>query len=368
MANSIADRVASLKRITESFSTTADRVDREAGVIYGVRCLGSESRNGRRYSDKALDSATQLYEGMTVYVDHRKGDGSPNRGLLEEVGVLKSSRKSDGAVYADLHYLKSHAASEQIIERIERGMPLGMSHDAEGPVNRDGSETIVEDITHVFSVDIVRNPATNSTLFESVQQEAKPMARKIKKVLEQHSKRIPAAKRLLEMDGDPMEMDMAYEPVAEEPSPEEDVNAAIASLVMAILAEELTIDEKLAKIEGVLRSAANEPAPADAPASDPGDNPPAEDAVTEEVKQLRQQLARFDRNEAIREACEEIGVSVADLGKDRLELVRSASDNKSARKLIESWAPSLKPRSKPQGVASRRLVEENTYESSRRRW
>lgn len=39
------------------------RVDRDAGVIRGVKLLGLNSRNGRRYREGALVEAIGLYEG-----------------------------------------------------------------------------------------------------------------------------------------------------------------------------------------------------------------------------------------------------------------------------------------------------------------
>jgi hypothetical protein len=50
------------------------RVDREAGVIRGVKVLGLESRNGRTYLPEALAQAAQLYEDAKVNVNHPKGN------------------------------------------------------------------------------------------------------------------------------------------------------------------------------------------------------------------------------------------------------------------------------------------------------
>src|SRR4029079_5122261 len=52
--------------------TFSDRhtVDRDAGVIRGVKVLGRESRNGREYSDRALHEAARLYDGIGVNLNH----------------------------------------------------------------------------------------------------------------------------------------------------------------------------------------------------------------------------------------------------------------------------------------------------------
>ena len=47
-------------------------VDRQAGVIRGVKILGLESRNGRSYLPEALSQAAPLYEGAKVNVNHPK--------------------------------------------------------------------------------------------------------------------------------------------------------------------------------------------------------------------------------------------------------------------------------------------------------
>ena len=49
------------------------RVDRQAGVIRGVKVLGLESRNGRTYLPEALAQAAQLYEDAKVNVNHPEG-------------------------------------------------------------------------------------------------------------------------------------------------------------------------------------------------------------------------------------------------------------------------------------------------------
>src|SRR5689334_17588787 len=51
----------------------AMRVDREHSVLRGVKLLGIESRNGRRYLPTALAQAAALYENAKVNVNHPKG-------------------------------------------------------------------------------------------------------------------------------------------------------------------------------------------------------------------------------------------------------------------------------------------------------
>ena len=145
------------------------RVDQQAGVIHGVKILGRQSRNARVYSDAALEQAAELYEGIGVNIDHPDERALPEqRKLWECFGHLQNVRKQQDGVYGDLVFLRSHSMANQICEAAER-MPsqLGLSHNAEGVVSHHDGQAIVESITKIHSVDLVRNPATNNGLFES---------------------------------------------------------------------------------------------------------------------------------------------------------------------------------------------------------
>src|SRR5690606_32058205 len=56
-------------RLLETTYSGVLRVDRAAGVIRGVKILGTTSRNGRTYTDAALEQAAKLYEGLGVNID-----------------------------------------------------------------------------------------------------------------------------------------------------------------------------------------------------------------------------------------------------------------------------------------------------------
>lgn len=152
--------------ITERVELSEVRVDRKNGVIRNARLLGRDSKNGRRYSDRAMESAMKFYPGMDIRVEHAKRAGQ-QRGLLETIGyVLDGSVKpgNDGAAYGDLQLFTTNPAAQQILEMAEKNpRVLGLSHDADAELN--GS--IVEDVTGINSLDFVRRPATNSNLFES---------------------------------------------------------------------------------------------------------------------------------------------------------------------------------------------------------
>lgn len=158
----------SRQRVTERCDISHARVDRKEGVIKGARLLGRKSKNGRSYTDRAMESAAKLYKGMDLRVDHAEKPGS-KRGVLETIGYVIDDANlrvdlTEGAVYGDLQIFTESAAGRQLLEMAERNPgKLGLSHDA--MADMDG--TVVEDVQAVNSLDFVRNPATNSNLFES---------------------------------------------------------------------------------------------------------------------------------------------------------------------------------------------------------
>lgn len=155
-------------RLCESLPT-AIKVDRENGVIRGVKILGLESANGRSYSREAVSKAKGLYEGRSVNVNHaNKLKPGEDRRLEDRFGRLTNVREESSGLYGDLEYIKSHSMAESVIEAAER-MPeqLGLSHCAEGRLAKRNGKNLVEEITSVRSVDLVSDPATTRSLFES---------------------------------------------------------------------------------------------------------------------------------------------------------------------------------------------------------
>jgi hypothetical protein len=144
------------------------RVDRTAGVIRGVKVLGLQSRNGRRYRERALAEAVKLYEGAKVNVNHPKGHPLSPRDYQDRLGVIcgVQLRPSEG-LFGDLHFNPKHALSEQLMWDAEHASQnVGLSHNVLAQTTREGNETIVEAITKVQSIDLVADPATTRGLFE----------------------------------------------------------------------------------------------------------------------------------------------------------------------------------------------------------
>lgn len=151
-------------QLIEHSTWASDAIDTEAGVIKGVKILGTKSKNGREYSATILEQAKGKYEGLGINLDHQKG----NRRVSDGFGRIRGVELRQDGLYGDLEYLKSHPFAGQFVESAER-MPeqVGLSHSAEGRVSKQGDREVVEEISEVYSVDVVRYPATTKGLFES---------------------------------------------------------------------------------------------------------------------------------------------------------------------------------------------------------
>lgn len=156
-----------------------NRVDRERGVIRGVKIVGLVSRNkreskkGRRYTHECLTAAKRLYEGLKVRCNHPSRVAQvagEDRKTEDVLGQLENVRVGTDGLYGDLRYLKTHPLAERLCEAAER-MPgaFGLSHDvAKWQGDYDGTGTYVITAIHqVDGVDLVDSPGTTSGLFES---------------------------------------------------------------------------------------------------------------------------------------------------------------------------------------------------------
>ena len=155
--------------LVETTFSQSPRVDREAGVIRNVKVLGRTSKNGREYSDPALNDVVRIYEGVKVRVDHPpKNEPGKERQFVDAFGRLEKLRRGDDGVYADMPYKKAHPLAELVCESAERfPTEFGLSHNAEGTVVQKDGKVIVESITRARGVDVVDSPASTQGIFES---------------------------------------------------------------------------------------------------------------------------------------------------------------------------------------------------------
>lgn len=281
-------------------------VNRETGIIRGVKALGRESKHGRTYSDKALRDAAGLYEGVKVNIDHpNRQKGAIERGFTEAIGELRNATVREDGVYADLHYAKSHPYAELLAESAERfPKKFGLSHVADGDEVRKGGKSIVESISRVISVDVVGSPATNAGLFESEDPEmpkaAKP--RTVQQILESapDGELKTRLTRLVEAEMLPAEtpVEAVTEPAAD---PNEDVKSALkkaaGGIVGKMLDGDLDKNEGLKKLRELLGMG-------EKLSDKPGDAVPAElpAEMAESFNQLKGKLALMEAKTALLEA------------------------------------------------------------------
>lgn len=147
----------------EQTALTRERIDREAGILFGVRILGIESKHGYRYAIDAQKAAVGRFEGMALGVDHDY-DGRAMR-VGEAWGTISNPRVDEKGTVGDVRYLKSHDRTEQILEDAERGIGLfSISPVCASCVEDRATRTVTSFAPK--RCDLVVRGATTRTLFE----------------------------------------------------------------------------------------------------------------------------------------------------------------------------------------------------------
>jgi len=160
-----------IRTIEAVASSTGMEVDRDAGIIHGVKILGLVSDNNRKYMPEAVRKAKSLYEGIKVNIDHPAESGDV-RSAEDRFGKLINVKYVEGeGLYGDLMFLKSHPMAERICEAAERNDmndTFGLSHNAQGDGQEDDQGCfVVSSIVEVRHVDLVADPATTKSLREA---------------------------------------------------------------------------------------------------------------------------------------------------------------------------------------------------------
>jgi hypothetical protein len=334
-------------------------VDRDAGVIRGVKILGRQSRNRREYSDQALRDAARLYEGVGVNLNHADSrDTARNRPVEAGFGWLTGVALRPEGVFGDLHFFKSHPQAAVIIEAAERNPNrFGLSHNAQGRVAQCQGKTVVESIRHVCSVDLVQNPATNAGLFES---EENPMSvtasRTIRHILSATHGTALASLLTDDRLARLVETDVG---IPADAPPDVQSAAAFKALIDAVLDDaNLELVDKLARIRTVLETQDGnaEAAAGRPPAAESAAPAAASDAL---AGQLVERIERLETLTACRELLENHDRACDGTRLRALAALTSPDDRV---RLIESWperASAGFPSSgrSPRPAISRPLVE-----------
>lgn len=153
----------------------------EGGILLrGVKLLGYESDNGRRY----VKPSPALYEGVKINLDHPDAF-TGQASVRDTIGVAEGVVVNDEGVFAGVRLNPHHPNAEQIAWVAENApMTMGMSHVAyteeveeEGDFNGD---IPLFEVVKVVSVDLVGRPATTNGMFE--QQEDAAMKERIEQL------------------------------------------------------------------------------------------------------------------------------------------------------------------------------------------
>lgn len=198
-------------RLTETYSRVISedtRIDAARGVIFNVKLNGNRSKNARSYPDSTLERATPLFEGAKVYADHDDHPLAAQRGVtaVRQVGSLlgrmRNVRFAKGGHRADFHVLPSKRGLLEDVKADPEA--FGFSHVIDGRIaqrRNEAGEEVVEEITHVASVDLVTDPATTRSVFEHRQPKETAMSADVQAVyesrLKERDERVAALEREL---------------------------------------------------------------------------------------------------------------------------------------------------------------------------
>lgn len=330
-------------------------VDRAAGVIRRVKVLGrfsknrhgvAEAANGCEYTRGCMESALPMYEGLKVKIDHpeKRSEPGAERSVRVNFGVLRNAvvepdDAGDPAVWADLHYLRSHDMAESVCEDVERGLGVyGLSHNAAAEQERfdpAARRLVIQRLALVRSADLVDRPATNRNLWES--EEPTTMTHTLKTILTSRMAALSKprrgwARQLLEDDmGAPMDA-----PAELDAAPEADPDAALKggfdAACSAVLSSDMTADEKIAKLRSLLKThekLTQEAEPEEVEEAEEEDEKPKPKDKAES-----EELARLRAESAARDLCESLDFSPT---KVQVRAVAGLSADKDRRELVESF-------------------------------
>lgn len=288
-------------RLFEVATLADSKVDREAGSIRGVKVLGLNSRNRRRYLPEAVREAVGLYEGKTVNYNHSR-DEKTERPIEDRAGWLEGvAVDADGGLSGDLHMLVADSRCEKIFEVAEKRPKLiALSHAAHGTyVPKDGIQ-VVSKIDRVDSVDLVTDAASVASLFESLEKEERSkMPKSVREIATSLKETAPLAGilcSLLEQEGMPAGAgDMPVE-TPEAGSSDSQIKAAFEQAIVAAFRDDkLDTKATLNKIKDILKaydklSGGDKPADA-SPAAEAAPTP---ESVRSDLAGLRDEFKKME--------------------------------------------------------------------------
>lgn len=305
-----------MAKLTDTTFLESAPPDPADGVLRGVKLLGAESRNNRRYSATAMQEAAARYSGIKVYIDHPRS-GEAERSLDRWAGTIQNAHYREGGIYGDVKLRTKSPFFEGIIEAArEFPKDVGFSHVAEGTTKLEGETEIVESIKEIFSVDLVTDPATTAGLFESRQ---KMKTQTVSKVVET-AKASKWSKLLKEHVARDKEFGKTELEVPENGNA---VTLAIESAAAGIVAKTLAGELKESEAVDSLRDLFGVKKESIAPVEQP---PKTDDKIVEE---LQGKLARMEAKTMLLESGRE--------ATDARVKALAACDEEGREELLESW-------------------------------
>ncbi len=169
---------------TTNAGIAKDRIDRENCIVRDVKFFGRESSNGRIYSDQATRDVLRFMESVVINLNHPdRKEATRERGILEGFAFPVNPKLKPDGIYGDVQCIKSHEATPIFLDWAEMApSKLGFSINADGSMGKQkGGKSVVESVTSLRSLDLVRNPATTQGLFESKE---KTVSKTFKQILE----------------------------------------------------------------------------------------------------------------------------------------------------------------------------------------
>ncbi len=150
-------------------------------LVQNAVILGSESTNAngkvyRRYTEKCMAAAIPIFEGAPAFTDHpAKNKERDHRSVRDMYGTYRHVRIEEGKLRGDLQIF-DHTLGQHVAAIIRKNpAAVGNSIRTAGRVRMESGVQIVEEIFPrdkwgiKASVDLVNDPATTSSLFESQQ-------------------------------------------------------------------------------------------------------------------------------------------------------------------------------------------------------
>ncbi len=327
------------------------RVDREQGVIYGVKVLGRKSGNGPTYPQPVTRDALPLYEGVKVNLDHPpRTRPADDRSVQDRFGKLQNVRDLADGLYADLHYIRSHPLAAVVAEAAE-SMPdvFGLSHNANIRESLDTGEVVA--INRVRSVDLVADPGTTRGIFESQE----------KRMDQNHSNDAASA---------------AADNASETSQPVDEMQTALQDGIAEILAGPEDAAAKAAaiaalaqKLLGVTEDKQNDDNTCDDENNEMNDTSDQTESQQSSI-QLAEQLKQLESRERAREILESAGIvphAQSSVNQARVAaLVAVLDDPAQCDALVSTWktAPVSTAAVKPRSTAANVLESRNSNPSS----